>query len=63
MTIIPQHQDPIPHITMARIKKGADISTISTTAFSLTNKMLVDKMELWKTVQTTEGVIYQRIDT
>ncbi len=61
MTIVPQHLDPIPHITLARLKKGAEISKIREEEFSFPQNLLIDKMELWKTVQTSEGVLYEKI--
>lgn len=62
MIVAPQHLDPIPHITLARLKKGADLMKIRSNELSMPIKLPVDKMELWKTVQSVDGAIYQRID-
>lgn len=59
MTIRIQHPDPIPHITLARVK-------FSGTEPALTNPPLpetqrIDHAELWQTVQTNEGVRYDSL--
>ncbi len=61
MTIVPQHLEPIPHITLARLKKGAELNEIKANEFPMPNEILVDKMELWKTVQTPDGVLYEKL--
>lgn len=62
MTIKVQHPDPIPHITLARIKKGADLSELKMRKSLFPPKITVDKIELWKTVHSKDGVIYNKID-
>lgn len=61
MTIVPRHLDPIPHITLARLKKGSELNLIKTDEFPMPKEMLVDKMELWKTVHTPDGVLYEKL--
>ncbi len=61
MTIVPRHPEPIPHITLARLKKGADLSSINTVEFNPGDTLLIDRAELWRTVHHEEGVLYERL--
>lgn len=61
MTIIPTHLDPIPHITLARLKKGAELNPVRSNEIIFPDRFTVDVMEVWKTVTNDEGVIYDRV--
>jgi len=63
MTIENSHAHPIPHCTMARIKRNADTSTLDLASGHFGSSLLVDKAELWQTVQTREGVVYRSLMT
>jgi len=62
MTINSSHPDPIPHITLARIKPKADISSIQTEKLIMPEILLLDRIELWQSLQTAEGVFYRRVE-
>ena len=55
------HDDPIPHITLARIKSNRllfpDPGTIKL------HPIAADHCELWESLKTTEGVLYKCLDT
>lgn len=58
----PVLKDSIPHITLARIKKDAEIEKID---LSFANKFSLPEIkfcELWKSIQTKEGVIYKPLE-
>ncbi|HNQ60857.1 MAG TPA: RNA 2',3'-cyclic phosphodiesterase [Bacteroidia bacterium] len=61
MTIKVQHTDPIPHVTLARLKKGVDLYELKTRMSDFPLKIIVDRIELWKTVHSNDGVIYNKI--
>ena len=61
MTIVPSHSDPIPHITLARLKKGAVIDAVRLNEIVFPSQLKVDKIELWMTVQSQDGVVYKRV--
>lgn len=61
MTITHVHTDPIPHITLARIKRGADFSGINLSDFNYKDRLVIDHAELWMTVQSKAGVTYKRL--
>ncbi|MBK6836987.1 MAG: RNA 2',3'-cyclic phosphodiesterase [Bacteroidetes bacterium] len=61
MTIAPQHKDPIPHITLARLKKGAEISTVNIHSLGKVEVPIIDFAELWQTVSSPEGVKYNSL--
>ena len=61
MTIENSHAHPIPHCTMARIKRHAYTSTLDLAAGHFGSTLLVDRAELWQTVQTREGVVYRSL--
>lgn len=61
MTINPQYLDPIPHVTLARLKKDVDLSSVRANELNFPALLKVDKMELWMTVQTVDGVVYKSI--
>ncbi len=62
MTIVPNHLDPIPHCTLARLKQEAEPSAIDTTVNFEFSSIHIDGAELWKTVQTKEGVKYECLE-
>jgi len=62
MTTNSSHPDPIPHITLARIKRKADISSVLTEKLSIPEIILLDRIELWQSLQTAEGVFYRRVE-
>jgi 2'-5' RNA ligase len=61
MTIIPNHLDPIPHCTLARLKPGVDVSTFNKTINISQKEIVIDSAELWQTIQTKEGVRYDSL--
>jgi 2'-5' RNA ligase len=60
MTINPSHKDPIPHTTLARIKSGADVYSADL-EISYVASLEISGIELWMTVNTKDGVIYERL--
>jgi 2'-5' RNA ligase len=61
MTIEVVHQDPIPHCTLARIKPGANTDLLNL-KMEIPEKIIsINAAELWKTVQSKEGVKYERL--
>ena len=62
MTIEIVHYDPIPHCTLARIKPGADVSSVNKTIHLSEKTLNVDRAELWKTVQSKDGVKYESLE-
>ena len=61
MTIENMHEHPIPHCTMARIKRNTDTSSLDLAAGHFGSTLLIDRAELWQTVQTREGVVYRSL--
>jgi len=62
MTITPTHLDPIPHCTLARLKHGTDVLAIDTSININPTSICIDGAELWKTVQTKDGVKYECLE-
>lgn len=60
MTIAVSHKDPIPHCTLARVQSRAQMEKIDLT-FSFIQTLIIDRVELWMTVQTKDGVRYERL--
>lgn len=61
MTIDVVHKDPVPHCTLARIKPGAETSSLIKEVSIPSSDLLVDVAELWKTVKNKEAVKYERL--
>jgi RNA 2',3'-cyclic 3'-phosphodiesterase len=61
MTIDVVHNDPIPHCTLARIKPGANTDLINLKIGVPEKFISIHAAELWKTVQSKEGVRYERL--
>ncbi len=61
MTIDVVHKDPIPHSTLARIKPGANTDLINLKIEIPEKFISIDAAELWKTVQSKDGVWYERL--
>ena len=62
LTTEPVFKDPIPHITIARLKKESEFEKIN---LSLKNKFSLPEInfcELWKTIQTKDGVVYKSLN-
>lgn len=59
MNIHPVHEDPIPHITLARIKNGQN--SFVNNEVGIIPDVRIDHAELWQTVQTKDGVRYQSL--
>jgi 2'-5' RNA ligase len=62
MTVKTTHEDPLPHCTLARIKHGAQTEKLVLHADVPGKELNVDAAELWKTVQTKDGVVYERLE-
>ena len=62
MTIKIQHQDPIPHITIARLKRESNTDGIFPESFTRIELPEIDYAELWQTVHTPSGVKYLSLD-
>ena len=62
MTLKIQHQDPIPHITIARLKRESDVEAISPESFAKIELPEIDFAELWQTVHRPSGVKYLSLD-
>lgn len=62
MTITPQHKDPIPHVTIARIRHGAKVNQLKFPEDHVIELPPVDYAELWQTVHTEEGVVYENLE-
>ncbi len=62
MTKSASHPDPIPHITIARMKRKADISAINPEKLSIPESILLDRIELWQSLQSAEGVLYRMVE-
>jgi len=61
LIVQPMIKDPIPHITLARFKREAETEKINLSFeynFSIPG---INFCELWKSVQTKEGVIYKSL--
>jgi 2'-5' RNA ligase len=61
MTIAPQHKDPIPHCTLARIKPGARADALVLNFEAPAATLEVNATELWQTQHEKEGVRYERL--
>jgi len=57
----PNIKDPIPHITLARWKPGAEIENLNLSVEGKLSDLDVNVCELWQTVQGKEGVSYDRL--
>lgn len=58
MTVKSVHHDPIPHCTLARLKPGADISSMNRMINLQQPVLKINTAELWQTEQTKDGVRY-----
>jgi RNA 2',3'-cyclic 3'-phosphodiesterase len=61
MTIESIYSDPIPHCTLARIKPGADLINLNLKIVLFDQYLLINKAELWQTIQSKDGVRYNSI--
>jgi 2'-5' RNA ligase len=57
----PVFKDPIPHITLARFKRETDLTKINLTMGFALELPSINYCELWKTIQTKEGVLYKSL--
>ena len=58
----PVLKEPVPHITLARLKRDAPVDAIN---LAFEKKFLlpeINSCELWKTVHTNEGVVYKSLE-
>lgn len=55
-------KDPIPHITIARFRKEAEIDTLDASFDATFSMPEINSCELWQTVHTKEGVAYKSLD-
>lgn len=63
MTLKPAFEKPVPHCTLARLKPGADISAIVFENESGAGKIAVEGAELWRTIQSKEGLRYESLNS
>ncbi|HRH67309.1 MAG TPA: RNA 2',3'-cyclic phosphodiesterase [Bacteroidia bacterium] len=61
MTITTQFKDPIPHITLARLKKDAEPALVKTDEWKQMELLEINCAELWQTVHVPGGVRYDSI--
>ncbi|REJ83025.1 MAG: RNA 2',3'-cyclic phosphodiesterase [Bacteroidetes bacterium] len=59
MTVKPTHDDPVPHVTLARAGKKSERVKLNTE--TMDEEFLIDRAELWQTIQTKKGVRYRRL--
>jgi 2'-5' RNA ligase len=59
MTIEVAHKDPVPHCTLARIKTHVDLEALDKNITLPKSTLNIEKIELWQTEQTKEGVKYK----
>jgi 2'-5' RNA ligase len=58
----PVLKDPVPHITLARFRKEADFNQINLSFENSFTLPEINFCELWKTIQTKEGVQYKSLE-
>ena len=61
MTIPPVYLDPIPHCTLARFKARTDFTNLNTAINLQQRSLKINYAELWKTIQTKNGVRYESL--
>jgi 2'-5' RNA ligase len=61
LTVHPVFKDPIPHVTLARMNKAADINKINLHFEENFSIPQISYCELWKTMHTPEGVRYDSL--
>jgi 2'-5' RNA ligase len=54
-------REPVPHITLARIRGGVDVRKEVMLPEKVPRPLGVDRMGLWRTHSTPEGVRYERL--
>jgi 2'-5' RNA ligase len=62
MTIEVAHKDPVPHCTLARIKTHVDLESLNKNITLPASSLNIDRIELWQTEQTKEGVKYKCLE-
>jgi 2'-5' RNA ligase len=58
----PVLKDPIPHITLARFRKEVDFNEINLSFENSFTLSEINFCELWRTIQTKEGVRYKCLE-
>lgn len=62
MTIEVAHKDPVPHCTLARMKTHVDLEALDKSITLPISTLNIDRIELWQTEQTKEGVKYKSLE-
>ncbi|MFM2206812.1 MAG: hypothetical protein RL213_787 [Bacteroidota bacterium] len=61
LSLAPDHNDPIPHVTMARFKKGTVQPFESSLPEGFKREVTIDKAELWVSRAVSDGRKYKVI--
>ena len=61
LIIQPVFKDPIPHVTLARFKGETDSAKINLSFQDTFTLPEINYCELWRTIQTKEGVVYKSL--
>lgn len=62
MTIEVMHKDPVPHVTLARVKTLTNITSVDLDLLIDEKNVFVDRVELWMTVKEKYGVHYKSLN-
>lgn len=62
LIVQPVFKEPVPHITLARIKNMTGIDAINLSFKENFSLLEINSCELWKTVHTKDGVVYECLE-